>query len=198
MAPLKSVADLIVHLKRMPGIGQKSAERIALHLLNLPQAEVEAFAESVLYLKRSIRHCRTCSSLSEGDRCQICNDPSRDASIICVVEEPRDVLALEKTAGFRGLYHVLMGALSPLDGVGPDHLTIPLLLDRIQGGTVKEVILATDADTEGEATALYLAQRLKPLGARITRIASGIPVGSDLEYTDQATLLKAMDGRREL
>ncbi len=198
MALLKSVADLIVHLKRMPGIGQKSAERIALHLLNLPQAEVEAFAESVLCLKRSIRHCRTCSSLSEGDQCQICNDPSRDASIICVVEEPRDVLVLEKTAGFRGLYHVLMGALSPLDGVGPDHLTIPLLLDRIQGGTVKEVILATDADTEGEATALYLAQRLKPLGARITRIASGIPVGSDLEYTDQATLLKAMDGRREL
>lgn len=198
MAALKSVADLIAHLKRMPGIGQKSAERIAMYLLNLPKADVETFAEAVLRLKRSVSHCRTCANLSEGDRCPICSDPSRDPSVICVVEEPRDVLALEKMASFRGVYHVLLGAVSPLDGVGPDQLTIPLLLERLEKGVVKEVILATDADTEGEATALYLAQRLKPLGVRITRIASGIPVGSDLEYTDQATLLKAMEGRHEL
>ncbi len=198
MATLKSLADLVAHLKRMPGIGQKSAERIAMYLLNLPKADAEALAEAILHLKRSVSHCRICSNLSEGDRCPICSDPSRDPSLLCVVEEPRDVLVLEKTGGFRGLYHVLMGALAPLDGVGPDQLTIPPLLERLQEGRVKEVILATDADTEGEATALYLAQRLKASGVRISRIASGIPVGSDLEYTDQATLLKAMEGRREL
>jgi recombination protein RecR len=198
MAALKSVVDLIGHLKRMPGVGQKSAERMAMHLLSLPKADVEAFTEAVLRLKRSVSACRTCANLSEGDQCPVCSDSGRDASVLCVVEEPRDVLVLEKTGGFRGLYHVLQGALAPLDGVGPDQLTIPLLLERLQGGVVKEVILATDADTEGEATALYLAQRLKPSGVRISRIASGIPVGSDLEYTDQATLLKAMEGRREL
>lgn len=187
----------ITALRRLPGIGPRSAERIAFHLLRSPQEEARALGEAVLELKTKIRRCESCANLSEAEQCGVCRDARRDQHVVCVVEEPKDVLAIEKTGSYRGVYHVLMGALSPLDGIGPESLTVEALLRRLQAQRVQEVIIATDADMEGEATAHYLVERLRPLGVRLTRIASGIPVGGNLEYADQATLARALEARRE-
>jgi len=185
-------------LGRLPGIGQKSAERIAYYLWRATEDEAKALAYTILDLKQKVAHCQRCFHLSEAPLCRICDDPRRDAQVLCVVEQPKDVMAMEKTGMYNGVYHVLLGAISPLEGVGPERLTIEGLLKRLAAGAHQEVILATDADQEGEATALFLARQLRPLGVRVTRLASGIPVGSQLEYADQATLGKALTGRREV
>ena len=192
------VARLVEALQRLPGIGPKTAQRLTFFLLKRPLAEVATLAEALTQLKALIVHCSICFNVTQDDPCRICRDPQRDARSLCVVEEPNDLLALEKTGGFRGRYHVLLGALSPLDGIGPEDLKVRELLTRLEGGQVEEVILATNPSVEGEATAIYLAKLLKPLGMRITRIARGLPVGGDLEYADEVTLSKAMEGRREM
>jgi recombination protein RecR len=189
---------LIEQLCKLPGIGPKSAQRLAFFILSLPREEAEEIAASIVELKEKIGFCRQCFNIAEGELCGICADPRRDAAMICVVEEPRDVLAIERTRSFRGLYHVLGGAISPIDGVGPDELRFSELMKRVQGGGVTELIAATNPNAEGEATALYLAQLVRPLGLRVSRIASGLPVGGDLEYADEVTLGRAMDGRRDL
>jgi recombination protein RecR len=189
---------LIEQLCKLPGIGPKSAQRLAFFILSLPREEAEEIAASIVELKEKIGFCRQCFNISEGELCGICADPRRDAALICVVEEPRDVLAIERTRSFRGLYHVLGGAISPIDGVGPDELRFSELMKRVQAGGVTELIAATNPNAEGEATALYLAQLVRPLGLRVSRIASGLPVGGDLEYADEVTLGRAMDGRRDL
>ena len=188
---------LLEALERLPGIGPRSAERIAFHLLRGPQEDARQLAQAILDVKTQIRFCAVCYNLSEAERCRICQDPGRDPSVVCVVEEPKDVLAIEKTTAFRGLYHVLLGAIAPLDGIGPELLKINELLQRLQDSQVQEVILATDPDKEGELTANYIVKQLKPRNLRVTRIASGLPVGSHLEYADQATLAKALEGRRD-
>lgn len=195
---VRPLAQLIAQLEQLPGIGIKSAERIAFYLMRNPDAQTQALAESLLRLKQDVRLCRICYNLSDAETCALCSDPSRDPTLICVVEEPRHQVALERAGEFRGLYHVLLGSLAPLDGIGPEALKIDALLDRLRAGAVREVILATDPDKDGEATALYLAQLIKPLGIKVTRIASGVPVGGNLDYADGATLGKALTGRQEL
>ena len=192
------VARLIEALQGLPGIGPKTAQRLTFFLLKRPADEVRELAESLLAVKERIVSCSTCFNVTDQDPCRICSDPARDARLLCVVEEPNDLLAMERTGEYKGLYHVLLGALSPLEGIGPDDLKVRELLLRLEGGGGGEVILATNPNVEGEATALYLAKLLRPLGVRITRIARGLPVGGDLEYADQVTLTKALEGRREV
>ncbi|HEX4688731.1 MAG TPA: recombination mediator RecR [Nocardioides sp.] len=190
------VQDLIDELGRLPGVGPKGAQRIAFHLLQAEPADVRRLAEVLLEVKQRVRFCATCFNVSEAEQCRICSDPRRDPSVLCVVEEYKDVVAIERTKEFRGRYHVLGGAISPIDGIGPDQLHIRELLTRLADGAVTEVILATDPNLEGEATATYLTRMLKPMELRITRLASGLPVGGDLEYADEVTLGRAFAGRR--
>jgi recombination protein RecR len=188
---------LLEALERLPGIGPRSAERIAFHLLRAPREDAQRLAQAIADVKQRLRFCGVCFNLSEAERCAVCQDASRDPSVVCVVEEPKDVLAIEKTGSYRGLYHVLLGAIAPLDGIGPELLKIDELIRRLKEGLIEEVILATDADKDGETTAAYLSKLIRPTGLRLTRIASGIPVGSHLEYADQATLARALEGRRD-
>jgi recombination protein RecR len=192
------VQSLIDELGRLPGVGPKSAQRIAFHLLKLPDEDAFRLARSITEAKEKVSFCRRCFNVCEGEECGICADPRRDATLVCVVEEPRDVVAVEKTGEFRGRYHVLQGAISPLEGIGPDQIRVRELLTRLGAEEIAEVILCTNPNIEGEATAMYLARLLKPLGIRVTRIASGLPVGGDLEYADELTLGRALEGRREL
>jgi len=192
------VARLVEALQRLPGVGPKTAQRLTFFLLKRPADEVNELATALTELKTRIIHCTRCWNVTEEDPCRICRDPARDARSLCVVEEPNDLLALERTGEFKGRYHVLLGALSPLDGIGPEDLKVRELLARLDLQGVEEVILATNPSVEGEATAIYLAKLLKPLAVRITRIARGLPVGGDLEYADQVTLSKALEGRREM
>ena len=192
------LAKLVEQFQRLPGIGAKSAQRLAYHILKTPREEVDRLGDAMRDVKERVTYCSVCSNITDTDPCFFCTNPSRDAKLICVVEEPENVNGVERTRQFNGLYHVLMGALSPLHGVGPDDLKIKGLLDRVGAGGVEEIILATSPTVEGEATALYLARLLKPLGIRVTRIAMGIPVGSDLEYADEVTMSRAMEGRRDL
>jgi recombination protein RecR len=198
MARPDPLNKLIEQLQRLPGIGAKSAARLAYHVLKTPREEVERLVLAMREVKDRVTYCSVCSNITDADPCYFCTHSGRDPRLICVVEEPENVSAIEKTRDFNGLYHVLMGALSPLHGVGPDDLKIRELLGRVAGGTVEEVILATNPNVEGEATAIYLAKLLKPLGVRVTRIAMGVPVGSDLEYADEVTMHKALEGRREV
>lgn len=192
------VQDLIDELGRLPGVGPKGAQRIAFHLLQADQVDVRRLAQVLLEVKDKVRFCRTCFNVAEAEECRICRDPRRDRSVLCVVEEPKDVVAVERTGEFRGRYHVLGGAISPIEGVGPDDLRVRELMTRLADGTVTELILATDPNLEGEATATYLARLVKPMGLRVTRLASGLPVGGDLEYADEVTLGRAFEGRRLL
>ena len=192
------IARLIEELTKLPGVGPKTAQRLAFHLLFRPREEVRKLAEAIVQAREQVKACSVCFNLTDEDPCQICRGAGRDREVICVVEEPRDVVAMERSGGFRGLYHVLQGVISPLDGVGPDDLRIKELLSRLQSSEVKEVIVATDPDVEGEATAAYLARLIKPLGVRVTRIAQGVPVGGELEYADEVTLGLAVQGRREM
>ncbi len=192
------IARLLEELERLPGVGPKSAQRIAYHILRSEAEGTARLAEALLEVKRVIHFCPRCFDFTEGDLCATCADPERDAATVCVVEEPRDVVAIERTGGYRGLYHVLGGVISPVDGVGPEQLRVRELLDHIAEGTVTEVVVATNTTVEGETTALYLARMLKPLGLKVTRIASGLPVGGDLEYADEVTLGRALEARREL
>jgi recombination protein RecR len=198
MARPDPLAALIDALQRLPGIGARSAQRLAYHILKTPRDEVNALCEAIAFVKDRVTYCSICGNLTDVDPCAYCTSSDRDSRLICVVEQPENVGAVEKTRGFRGRYHVLMGAIAPLQGVGPDDLRIKPLLARVGAGGVEEVILATNPNVEGEATALYLARLLKPLGVRVTRIAMGVPVGSDLDYTDEFTMSKAMEGRREI
>ncbi len=193
-----AVQDLIDELGRLPGVGPKSAQRIAFHLLAANPADVRRLVDALTQVKEKVRFCRVCGNVAEAEECRICRDPRRDQASICVVEESKDVVAIEKTREFRGRYHVLGGAISPIEGIGPDDLRIRELLARLQDGAVTEVILATDPNLEGEATATYLARLLGPLRLRVTRLASGLPVGGDLEYADEVTLGRAFEGRRLL
>ena len=190
------VQDLIEELGRLPGVGPKSAQRIAFHLLAADPADVARLAHALTEVRDKVRFCAVCGNVAEADECRICRDPRRAADVICVVEEPKDVVAIERTGEFHGRYHVLGGAISPIEGVGPDDLRIRELMARLADGSVQEVILATDPNTEGEATATYLARTLVPMGLRVTRLASGLPVGGDLEYADEVTLGRAFEGRR--
>ena len=192
------VQDLIDELGRLPGVGPKSAQRIAFHILASDPVDVTRLAHVLAEVKAKVRFCKICGNVAEAEECRICRDPRRSIESICVVEEPKDVVAIERTNEFRGRYHVLGGAISPIEGVGPDDLRIRELLARLADGAVTEVILATDPNTEGEATATYLARVLSPLGLRVTRLASGLPVGGDLEYADEVTLGRALSGRREM
>lgn len=192
------IAKLIEAFTKLPGIGSKTAQRLAFYLLDMPQKEAEELAYAIINAKRNVRYCEVCSNITDSDRCSICSDAKRDSSIICVVEDPRDVVAMEKTREYKGLYHVLHGAISPMDGIGPDDIRIKELLSRLRDDSVKEVILATNPNIEGEATAMYISKLIKPLGIKTTRIAHGVPVGGDLEYADEVTLMKALEGRREI
>jgi recombination protein RecR len=189
---------LITELTRLPGIGRKTAERLAFFILKEDERFARDLAEALIDVKRNMRFCRLCYNFSSEELCEICADPRRNQGLICVVEEPKDIWAIEKSGSFSGVYHVLMGALSPLDGIGPDKLRIRELLQRLQAGKVEELIVATDPNVEGDATALYIAKLVKPLGVSVSRIASGLPVGGDLEYADSVTLAKALSGRRPL
>jgi recombination protein RecR len=191
-----AIQDLIDELGRLPGIGPKSAQRIAFHLLATEAADVERLASTLRRVKAEVKFCRICGNVSDAEECRICRDPRRDGTVICVVEEPKDVVAVERTREFRGRYHVLGGAISPIDGIGPDDLRVRELLHRLSDGTVTELILATDPNLEGEATATYLARLIKPMGVTVSRLASGLPVGGDLEYADEVTLGRAFSGRR--
>ena len=197
MARVDPLAELVTALQRLPGIGARSAQRLAYHLLKTPREEVDALCAALLSVKERVTYCSVCNNITDVDPCGFCTG-ERDGRLICVVEQPENVAAIEKTRGFRGRYHVLMGAIAPLQGIGPDDLKIKSLLTRVSAGGVEEVILATNPTVEGEATALYLARLLKPLGPRVTRIAMGVPVGSDIDYTDEFTMSKSMEGRREL
>jgi recombination protein RecR len=192
------VARLIDALQRLPGIGPKTAQRLTFFLLKRPVEEVRELSEALVAVKDRIVSCQVCFNVTDQDPCRICADPARDAGLLCVVEEPNDLLAMERTGEYRGQYHVLLGALSPLDGIGPEDLKIREFLARLERGGISEVILATNPNVEGEATALFLARLVRPLGVRVTRIARGLPVGGDLEYADQVTLSKALEGRREI
>jgi recombination protein RecR len=194
-APLRRLIRLMA---RLPGIGEKTAERLALYLLSAGTAQVEELARGIVEVKQKVRLCSRCFSLSEGELCGVCSNPARDEAVVCVVEQPGDLVALEKSGGYRGLYHVLAGVLSPLNGVGPDEIRVRELIERVSGGGVREVVLATGTSVEGEATAVYLADRLQGLPVAVTRIASGVPMGGDLKYVDQVTLKKAMESRRAL
>jgi recombination protein RecR len=190
------VQDLINELGRLPGVGPKSAQRIAFHLLKVPKEDALRLARAVTEVKERVAMCARCFNVSEGTECGICADPQRETGVLCVVEEPRDIVAVEKTHEFRGRYHVLQGAISPIEGIGPDQLKVRELLARMDPERISEVILCTNPNIEGEATAMYLARLLSPLGVRVTRIASGLPVGGDLEYADELTLGRALEGRR--
>lgn len=193
-----AVQNLIDQLGRLPGIGPKSAQRVAYHLLNVPKEDALALASAIATAKERVRFCDVCHNLSEAERCSICADPRRDATVVCVVEEPRDIIAVERTGGFSGRYHVLGGAINPMEGIGPDQLKVRELLGRIESDDVAEVILCTNPNLEGDTTAMYLARLLTPLEIRVTRIASGLPVGGDLEYADELTLGRALEGRRDV
>ena len=195
---IEPIAAMAQELGKLPGVGPKTAQRLAYHLASRPQEEVRALAVALWEGRKAIRFCNTCGNYSTGDSCPVCASAERHNGQICVVRDPRDVAALERMHEYRGLYHVLHGTLSPMDGVGPDDIRIDTLLARLDSETVSEVILATNPDIEGEATATYIARLIKPRGIRVTRIAHGVPVGGDLEYTDEVTLLKAMEGRREI
>ena len=195
---VNSLSRLIEQFERMPGIGHKSAQRLAFHVLNLKKEEAEAFAKAILDSHEKIKKCDCCCNLCEDELCHICKSPSRDQSVICVVEDPRDVMAFERTREFDGTYHVLHGVISPMNGVGPEDITVKELLHRMADGTVKEVIMATNPTVEGEATAMYISRLLKPMGVSVSRLAYGVPVGSDLEYADEVTLTRALEGRRSL
>ncbi|MFQ5826720.1 MAG: recombination mediator RecR [Dehalococcoidia bacterium] len=192
------VSRLIEELHRLPGIGPRSAQRLAYHLLRAPQEQAQALAEAILAVKEKIVLCSQCQNITDADPCLLCRDQERDRDRICVVEEPLDILALERSGSYRGVYHVLHGAISPMDGIGPDELKIKELLDRLRAGSVSEVILATNPNLEGEATAMYLHGLIAPLGIRVTRLARGLPFGSDLEYADEVTLTRALEGRQEM
>ena len=194
----KPLSRLIGELSKLPGIGGKTAQRLAFHILSLDETEVDSLAESMRQAKRLMRYCSVCGNLTEHDPCDICRDDSRDKTTICVVESPRDVFAMERIREYNGLYHVLHGVISPMDGIGPEDINLKELIVRLQNSEVEEVIIATNPNIEGEATAMYISRLLKPSGIKVTRIAHGIPVGGDLEYTDEITLLKAMEGRQEL
>ena len=198
MTRIEPLVRLTGELQKLPGIGAKSAQRLAFHLLKQSREAADELCDAIRDVKERIVHCSVCSNITDRDPCFYCTDAGRDRRVLCVVEDPHNVDAIEKTGDFKGAYHVLMGALSPLKGIGPDDLRISGLLDRVGGGEVAEVILATNPNVEGEATAIYLARLLKPLGVRVSRIAMGVPVGSDLEYADEITMLKAMEGRREM
>jgi recombination protein RecR len=191
-----AIQDLIDELGRLPGIGPKSAQRIAFHIIQSERVDVTRLADVLRTVKERVKFCTECGNISEDDLCRICQDPRRDASIICVVEEPKDVMAIEKTREFRGKYHVLGGAISPIDGVGPENLRIRELMVRLGNTEIQELIIATDPNLEGEATASYLIRQIKPLGVKVSRLASGLPVGGDLEYADEVTLGRAFEGRR--
>lgn len=195
VAPL---ARLVEQFERLPGIGHKTAQRLAFYILNLPEAEARAFAEAITQAKETIHYCKICRNLTDSDTCSLCEDQRRDRSVICVVEDPRDVIAIERTHEFDGLYHVLHGTISPVDGIGPEQIHIKELLARLGDDTVEEVIMATNPTVEGEATAMYISRLLKPLGIKVTRLAYGIPVGGDLEYADEVTLSRALEGRNLL
>jgi len=194
----RPVEELIAELKKLPGIGSKSAQRLAFHIVRASSGEARGLAESILNVTDSIRYCSVCYNITDVDPCFYCNDPLRDHSLICVLEEPHNLIAVEKTREYRGLYHVLLGVLSPLNGIGPDQLKIKALLERLKDGQVEEVIVATNPSVEGEATALYLSRLIKPLQIRVTRIAMGVPVGGDLDYADEITMARALEGRRDL
>ncbi len=193
-----AVQDLIDELGRLPGVGPKSAQRIAFHLLAADPADVRRLVQALTEVKDRVRFCSVCGNVSEQEQCRVCRDPRRDLSVLCVVEEPKDVVAIERTREFRGRYHVLGGAISPIEGIGPDDLRVRELLARLADGGVQELILATDPNLEGEATATYLARLVAPMGLRVTRLASGLPVGGDLEYADEITLGRAFEGRRRV
>lgn len=195
IAPL---VKLIEQFRALPGIGPKSAVRLAYHVLEMDKAKAKALAQAIVEAKERVGYCSQCFNLTDCDPCHICRSDNRDSALLCVVEEPRDVAAMERTREFKGLYHVLHGALSPLEGVGPDEIRVKELLSRLQSNEITEVIMATDPDVEGEATAMYIAKLLKPLGIKVTRIAHGLPVGGDLEYADEVTLSKALENRREM
>ncbi len=194
----RPVEELIAELRKLPGIGSKSAQRLAFHIVRASSSEARGLAESILNVTDSIRYCSVCYNITDVDPCFYCTDPLRDRGLICVLEEPHNVIAVEKTREYRGLYHVLLGVLSPLNGIGPDQLKIKALLERLRDGQVEEVIVATNPSVEGEATALYLSRLIKPLQVRVTRIAMGVPVGGDLDYADEITMARALEGRRDL
>lgn len=194
----RPVEELIAELRKLPGIGSKSAQRLAFHIVRASSSEARGLAESILKVTDSIRYCSVCYNITDVDPCFYCADPLRDRGLICVLEEPHNVIAVEKTREYRGLYHVLLGVLSPLNGIGPDQLKIKALLERLKDGQVGEVIVATNPSVEGEATALYLSKLIKPLQVRVTRIAMGVPVGGDLDYADEITMARALEGRRDL
>ena len=193
-----ALENLIDGFASLPGIGRKSAQRLAFHILSLPAEEAEQFANAVLEAKRNVHTCPVCQNLTDGDLCPVCASDNRDKTTVCVVSEPRDVLSIERSREYRGLYHVLHGALSPMNRVGPDDLRIRELLERVAQGGIEEVIMATNPDTEGDATAMYISRLLRPFGVKVTRLGFGVPVGSNLEYADDATMLKALEGRREM
>ncbi len=196
MRLIKPILNLYEQLRRLPGVGSKSALRLAYHIIDMPEGNARALAEAIITAKEKTRYCSMCYNFTDGEKCEICANPARDKATICVVEQPQDAAAMERTRGYTGLYHVLHGSLSPLDGIGPDNLRIKELLARLEG--VKEIIIATNSDVEGEATAVYLAQLLKPMGLKVSRIAHGLPVGGDLEYADEVTLSRALENRREM
>jgi recombination protein RecR len=193
-----SIQNLIKNIARLPGIGEKTAERLALHILRAPRREAEALAQSLLDIKDKVKFCSKCFALSDNELCHLCSDPARDPSVLCVVEQPADMVAIEKSGAFRGLYHVLSGALSPMNGIGPEHIRIRELMRRIEKGQIKEIVLATATNVEGEATASYIAQLLEKHPIKVSRIASGVPMGGDLKYVDQVTLKRAMETRHAL
>jgi len=195
---IEPIARLISELSKLPGIGNKTAQRLAFYIINMPDEQVGQLASAIAEVKNKIRYCSVCQNITDVNPCRICSNPQRDPSLICVVEDPRDVIAMEKTRDFHGLYHVLHGVISPMNGIGPDDIKIKELIARVSDDTVKEVILATNPDVEGEATAVYISKLLKPMGIKVTRIAHGLPVGGDLEYADEVTLSKALEGRREM
>ena len=193
-----ALQKLIDELGKLPGVGPKSAQRIAFHLKKIPEQDALSLADAIQQAKQKVRFCETCFNMSDEAICEICSDSQRDSSLVCVVEEPRDIVALERTREYKGLYHVLQGAINPIDGIGPEQLKIRELLERLKGNTVGEVILCTNPNIEGEATAMYLAKLIEPLGIQVSRIASGLPVGGDLEYADELTLGRALEGRRNI
>ncbi len=195
---IESIEKLTTQLSRLPGIGRKTAQRLAYYLLGVPREQAQELAQAILQARKQVHCCPLCGTYTDKEKCELCTDPGRSDEVICVVAEPRDVIAMEKTREFRGRYHVLFGVLSPMEGIGPGDIRINELLEKCKGGKVKEVILATNPDVEGEATASYIARLLKPLGVKATRIAHGIPIGGNLEYTDEVTLAKALEGRRSL
>ncbi|HHU79523.1 MAG: recombination mediator RecR [Caldicoprobacterales bacterium] len=195
---IEPIARLMNELSRLPGIGGKTAQRLAFHIIDMPRDRVLDLTKAIIKAKEEVKYCKVCCNMTDRDVCAVCSSHSRDHSLICVVKDPRDVIAMEKMRDYNGVYHVLHGNISPMEGIGPDDIRIKELLHRLGSGEVKEVILATNPDVEGEATAIYLARLLKPMGIRVTRIAHGIPVGGDLEYADEVTLSKALEGRREI